>query len=140
MSEITFEQIEAQYAKNPARQAVLKELREEIDYWKQTTTALRAWVFGQFFGIVEEPDKVQVLISAVLKPPDPSLPRNVRRDRVQVYRRMGPALVSKEEMIRTFNMHPQNQEEGITLRPEQVKELKLGDAPAAPAAPAPPAA
>src|SRR5688572_3298278 len=123
MSEITFEQIEQQYARNPARQAVLKELREEIDYWKATSTTLRAWVFGQFFGIAEEPDKVQVLISAVLKPPDPSLPRPVRRDKVQVYRRMGPALVSKEEMIRTFNLHPQNVEEGVTLRGDQVKEL-----------------
>jgi hypothetical protein len=125
MSDITFEQIEAQYARNPARAAVLKELREEIDYWKQTTSALKAWVFGQYFGIVEEPDKVQVLITAVLKPPDPSLPRPTRHDKVQVFRRMGPALVTKEEMIRTFNLHPQNQEEGVTLRPEQVKELAI---------------
>jgi hypothetical protein len=125
MSDITFEQIEQQYARNPARQAVLKELREEIEYWKGTSSSLKAWVFGQYFGIAEEPDKVQVLISAVLKPPDPSLPRPIRRDKVQVYRRLGPALVSKEEMIRTFNLHPQNQEEGITLRAEQVKELTI---------------
>jgi hypothetical protein len=125
MSEITLEQIDKQYATNPARAAVLKELREEIDYWKNTTTALKAWVFGQFFGIVEEPEKVQVLISAVLKPPDPALPRPIRHDKVQVFRRMGPALVTKEEMIRTFNLHPQNQEEGVTLRPDQVQELTI---------------
>jgi hypothetical protein len=125
MSDITFEQIEAQYARNPARAAVLKELREEVDYWKQTTSALKAWVFGQYFGIVEEPEKVQLLISAVLKPPDPSLPRPVRHDKVQVFRRMGPALVSKDEMLRTFNLHPQNQEEGVTLRADQVKELTI---------------
>ena len=77
MSDITFEQIEKQYAINPARQAILKELREEIDYWKQTTSALKAWVFGQFFGIADEPERVQLLISAVLKPPDPALPRRV---------------------------------------------------------------
>ncbi len=122
---ITFEQIEKLYATNPARAAVVKELREEIDYWKNTTTALKAWVFGQFFGIVEEPERVQVLISAVLKPPDPSLPRNIRHDKVQVFRRMGPALVSKDEMIRTFNLHPQNVEEGVTLRSDQVKELTI---------------
>src|SRR5882672_9207901 len=125
MSDITFEQIEKQYAINPARAAVLKELREEIEYWKQTTSALKAWVFGQYFGIVDEPERVQVLISAVLKPSDPSLPRPIRHEKVQVFRRMGPALVSKEEMIRTFNQHPQNQEEGVTLRPDQVRELTI---------------
>lgn len=125
MSDITFEQIEKQYATNPARQAVFKELREEIDYWKLTTSALKAWVFGQYFGIADEPERVQVLITAVLKPPDPALPRPVRHDKVQVFRRMGPALVTKDEMIRTFNLHPQNQEEGVTLRPDQVKELTI---------------
>src|SRR5436190_11724881 len=122
---ITFEQIDKQYATNPARAAVLKELREEIEYWKATTTALKAWVFGQYFGIVEEPERIQVLITAVLKPPDPSLPRNIRHDKVQVFRRMGPVLVTKDEMIRTFNLHPQNQEEGVTLRADQVKELTI---------------
>ncbi|HEV8293605.1 MAG TPA: hypothetical protein VGP94_16845 [Tepidisphaeraceae bacterium] len=126
MSDITFEQIEKQYATNPARQAILKELREEIEYWKQTTSALKAWVFGQYFGIADEPERVQVLISAVLKPPDPALPRPIRHEKVQVFRRMGPALVSKEEMIRTFNSHPQNVEEGVTLRGDQVRELTIG--------------
>jgi hypothetical protein len=125
MSDISFEQIEKQYAANPARQAILKELREEIEYWKQTTSALKAWVFGQFFGIADEPERVQVLISAVLKPPDPSLPRPIRHDKVQVFRRMGPALVSKEEMIRTYNNLAQNVEEGIVLRADQVKELTI---------------
>ena len=125
MSDITFEQIEKQYATNPARQAILKELREEVEYWKLTTTALKAWVFGQFFGIADEPERVQVLISAVLKPHDPALPRNIRHDKVQVFRRMGPVLVTKEEMIRTFNLHPQNVEEGVTLRGDQVKELTI---------------
>jgi len=125
MSDITFEQIEKQYATNPARLAILKELREEIDYWKQTTSALKAWVFGQYFGIADEPERVQVLISAVLKPPDPTLPRPARRDKVQVFRRMAPALVSKDEMIRTFNQHPQNVEEGVTLRGDQVRELTI---------------
>ena len=125
MSDITFEMIEKQYATNPARQAILKELREEIDYWKLTTSALKAWVFGQYFGIVDEPERVQVLISAVLKPHDPAQPRPVRHEKVQVFRRMGPALVSKDEMIRTFNSHPQNVEEGVTLRGDQVRELTI---------------
>jgi hypothetical protein len=123
MSDLTLEQVEKQYATNTARQAVFKELREEIDYWKSTTSALKVWIFGQFLGIADEPDRVQILLTAVLKPPDPALPRPVRREKVQVFRRMGPALVSKEEMIRTFNLHPQNVEEGVTLRGDQVKEL-----------------
>jgi hypothetical protein len=125
MSDTTFEQIEKQFAINPARQAILKELREEIEYWKLTTSALKAWVFGQYFGIADEPERVQVLISAVLKPPDPALPRPVRHEKVQVFRRMGPVLVSKDEMIRTFNLHPQNVEEGVVLKAEQVKELTI---------------
>jgi len=125
MSDISFEQIEKQYAGNPARQAILKELREEIEYWKQTTSALKVWVFGQFFGISDEPERVQVLITAVLKPSDPSLPRPIRHDKVQVFRRMGPALVTKEEMIRTYNNLAQNVDEGIVLRADQVKELTI---------------
>jgi len=125
MSDLTFEQIEKQYATNSARQGILKELREEIEYWKQTTSALKVWVFGQFFGIADEPERVQVLITAVLKPPDPSLPRPIRHDKVQVFRRMGPALVTKEEMIRTYNNLAQNVEEGIVLRADQVKELTI---------------
>jgi len=103
MSDLSFEQIEKLYATNPARQAIFKELREEVEYWKQTTSALKVWVFGNFLGIAEEPDRVQILVSAVLKPPDASVPRPVRREKVQVLRRIGPALVSKEEMIRTYN-------------------------------------
>jgi len=125
MTEISLEQIESLHATNSARQAIFRELKEEIDYWKATTSALKVWIFGQFLGIAEEPDRVQILVSAVLKPPDPALPRPVRHDKVQVFRRMGPALVSKEEMIRTFNLHPQNVEEGVTLRPDQVKELTI---------------
>ena len=126
MSDITLEQIETQHATNPARQAVFTELRAEIEYWKQTTSALKVWIFGNFMGIAEEPDRVQVLISAVLKPPDPAMPRPVRHDKVQVFRRFGPALVSKEEMLRTYNGLAQNVEEGIVLRPQQVKEITLG--------------
>jgi len=125
MSDITLEQIEKQHASNPARQAVFKELREEIDYWKSTTSALKVWIFGNFLGIAEEPDRVQILISAVLKPPDPSVPRPVRHDKVQVFRGFGPALVSKDEMIRTYNNLAQNIEEGIVLRGDQVKEITL---------------
>ena len=125
MSDLTLEQIEKQHATNPARQAIFKELSEEINYWKGTTSALKVWIFGQFLGIAEEPDRVQILVSAVLKPPDPAAPRPIRHDKVQVFRRFGPALVSKEEMIRTFNQHPQNQEEGVTLRPDQVRELTI---------------
>lgn len=126
MSDISFEQIEKQYATNPARQAIFKELREEIDYWKSTTSVLKVWIFGNFLGIAEEPDRAQILVSAVLKPPDPAVPRPVRHDKVQVFRRFGPALYSKEEMIKTYNNLAQNVEEGIVLRPEQVKEIALG--------------
>ena len=126
MSDLSFEQIEKQYATNPARQAIFKELREEVEYWKQTTSALKVWVFGNFLGIAEEPDRVQILVSAVLKPPDASVPRPVRREKVQVFRRFGPALVSKEEMIRTYNNLAQNVEEGVVLRGDQVKEVLLG--------------
>jgi len=125
MSDISLEQIEKQYATNPARQAVFKELREEIEYWKQTTSAVKVWIFGQFLGISEEPDRVQILVSAVLKPPDPSAPRAARRDKVQVFRRFGPALFSKDEMVKTYNNLAQNVEEGIVLRGEQVKEITL---------------
>jgi hypothetical protein len=125
MSDLSFEQIEQQYATNPARQAILKELREEIDYWKLTTSALKVWVFGQFLGISEEPERVQILVSAVLKPPDPATPRPIRHEKVQVFRRFGPALVSKEDMIKTYNNLAQNLEEGIVLRGEQVKELTV---------------
>ena len=125
MSDITLEQIEKQHATNPARQAVFKELREEIDYWKSTTSALKVWIFGNFLGIAEEPDRVQILVSAVLKPPDPSVPRPVRHDKVQVFRRFGPALVSKEDMVKTYNNLAQNVEEGIVLRPDQAREITL---------------
>ena len=125
MSEISFQQIEQQYATNPTRQAIFKELREEIEYWKQTTSALKVWIFGNFLGIAEEPDRVQILVSAVLKPPDPATPRPVRHDKVQVFRRFGPALVSKEDMIKTYNNLAQNVEEGIVLRGDQVKELTI---------------
>jgi len=125
MSDITLEQIEKQHATNPARQAIFKELREEIDYWKQTTSAVKFWIFGQFLGIAPEPDRAQVLISAVLKPPDPATPRPIRHEKVQVFRRFGPALVTKEEVLRTYNGLAQNVEEGIVLRPEQVKEIVL---------------
>ena len=125
MSDLSFEQIEKQYATNPARQAIFKELREEVEYWKQTTSALKVWVFGNFLGIAEEPDRVQILVSAVLKPPDPATPRPVRHEKVQVFRRFGPALVSKEDMIKTYNNLAQNAEEGIVLRGDQVKELTI---------------
>src|SRR5947208_17079909 len=96
MSDISFEQIEQQYATNPPRQAILKELREEIEYWKQTTSALKVWIFGQYLGIAEEPDRVQILVSAVLKPPDPATPRPGRHEQVEVCRRPGAARVSRE--------------------------------------------
>ena len=44
MSDLSLEQIEKQYATNPIRQAIFKELREEIDYWKLTTSALKVWI------------------------------------------------------------------------------------------------
>ena len=125
MSDLTLEQIEKQHATNPARQAVFRELKEEIEYWKGTTSALKVWVFGNYLGISEEPDRVQILVSAVLKPPDPAAPRPVRHDKVQVFRRFGPALVSKEEMVKTYNNLPQNVEEGIVLRADQAKEIIL---------------
>ena len=125
MSDLTLEQIEKQHATNPARQAIFRELKEEIDYWKGTTSALKVWIFGNFLGIAEEPDRVQILVSAVLKPPDPSAPRPVRHDKVQVFRRFAPAVLSKEEMIRTYNNLAQNVDEGIVLRGDQVKEITL---------------
>jgi len=125
MSDLTLEQIEKQHATNPPRQAIFRELKEEIEYWKLTTSALKIWIFGTFLGIVEEPERVQILVSAVLKPPDPSVPRPVRHDKVQVFRRFGPALVSKEDMVKTYNNLPQNVEEGIVLRADQAREITL---------------
>ena len=125
MSDISLEQIEKLHAINAARQAVFKELREELEYWNQTTSAVKVWIFGQFLGISEEPDRVQILVSAVLKPPDPNAPRAARRDKVQVFRRVGPALFSKDEMIKTYNNLAQNVEEGIVLRGDQVKEITI---------------
>ena len=125
MSDITLEQLEKQHATNPARQAVFRELKEELEYWKSTTSALKVWIFGNFLGIAEEPDRVQILVSAVLKPPDPSAPRPVRHDKVQVFRRFAPALLTKEDLVKTYNNLPQNVEEGIVLRADQVKEITL---------------
>ena len=82
-------------------------------------------MFGNYLGNADEPDRAQILISAVLKPPDPATPRPVRRDKVQVFRRFGPALISKEEMLKTYNNLAQNVEEGIVLRGDQVKEITL---------------
>ena len=139
---LTLEQLEKSYGTNPHRLNVIAQLKEELAYWQAVTSALQVWVYGPFLGMTEEPD-INVLLFAVLKPADPAAPRRVKRPNVQVHFRLGKDSVKKDDMIRTFNEHPQNVDNGVKLKPEQVHELALGAAaPAAPAAPpaeAPPA-
>jgi hypothetical protein len=137
MSQFTLEQLEQQHGRNPHRVELVKHLREELEYWKAVSTSMRAWVYGPFMGVAEAPDAINVLLIAVLKPPDPGSPRRVRRPQVQVHFRLGKELVNKDEMVRTFNQLPQNIENGIQLVPDRVFELTLdAGAPAAPPAPA----
>jgi hypothetical protein len=141
MTPLTLEQLEKTYGTNAHRLNVIAQLKEELAYWQAVTSALQVWVYGPFLGMTEEPD-INVLLFAVLKPADPSSPRRVKRPNVQVHFRLGKDTVKKDDMIRTFNEHPQNVDNGVKLRPEQVHELALGGAgtaPAAPAAEAPPA-
>jgi hypothetical protein len=125
MSQITFEQLEQKHGANPHRAELIKQLREELDYWKAVSASLRVWLFGPFLGLAETPDAVNVLLIAVLKPPDPAAPRRVRRPQIQVHFRLGKELVDKAEMVRTFNALPQNIENNLQLDPERVIELTL---------------
>jgi hypothetical protein len=126
MADFTLEQLEKTYAINPARVAVLAELKEELEYWKKVTSGLKVWVFGPYLGIAPEPDKIDVLLMAVLKPFEPGSPSRGKHDKVRVVFRLVKALTSKEDMIKMFNSQPVNVENGISLRPEHVSELILG--------------
>jgi hypothetical protein len=125
MSQLTLEQLEKLHATNPHRAELLRQFREELDYWKAVSSSLRVWVYGPYFGLADQPDTINVLLIAVLKPPDPSAPRRQRRPQVQVHFRLGKELVAKEEMVKTFNSLPQNIENSIQLDSERVFELTL---------------
>ncbi|MGA2497426.1 MAG: hypothetical protein ABSH20_06775 [Tepidisphaeraceae bacterium] len=122
---MTLEQIEQHHAGNPHRAELVKQLREELDYWKAISSALRAWIYGPFLGMAETPDAINVLLIAVLKPADPNAPHRIRRPQIQVHFRLGKELVDKAEMVRTFNSLPQNIENNLQLDPERVVELVL---------------
>ena len=125
MSQMTLEQIEQTHGGNPHRADLIKQLREELDYWKAISASLRAWVYGPFTGMAEAPDTINVLLIAVLKPADPNAPRRVRRPQIQVHFRLGKELVDTAEMVRTFNTLPQNIENNLRLDPDRVIELVL---------------
>lgn len=125
MTDLTLEQLEKSYATNPARQAVLAELKEELEYWKKVTSAMKAWVFGPFLGITPEPDRIDVLLQAVLKPFEPGMPSRGKHDKVRVVFRLVKQVTTKEDMIKMFNDQPVNQENNISLKPDQVAELLL---------------
>ncbi|MFI5378777.1 MAG: hypothetical protein ACHRHE_05745 [Tepidisphaerales bacterium] len=122
---MTLEQIEQNHGANPHRAELIKQLREELDYWKTISASLRVWLFGPFLGLAEAPDVINVLLIAVLKPADANAPRRVRRPQIQVHFRLGKELVDKAEMVRTFNSLPQNLENNLKLDPERVVELTL---------------
>ena len=125
MSQLTLEQFEQNHGANPQRAELVKHLREELDYWKAISASFRVWIYGAFLGMAEAPDVINVLLIAVLKPPDANAPRRVRRPQVQVHFRLGKELVDKAEMVRTFNSLPQNIENNLKLDPERVVELVL---------------
>ncbi len=125
MSQLTLEQLQQNHGTNPSRAELVKQLGEELDYWKAISSALRVWVYGPFLGLTETPDVLNVLLTAVLKPPDPNAPHRVRRPQIQVHFRLVKELVDKAEMVRTFNALPQNIENNVQLDPERVVELVL---------------
>lgn len=125
MSPMTLEQFQARYATNPHRENLVNLLKLELDYWKAVCSSFRVWVYGPFLGIADQPDAINLLLFAILNPPDPNAPKRQPKPQIQVHFRLGRELVTAEQMVQTFNNLPQNIENKLQLDPAKVVELTI---------------
>jgi hypothetical protein len=125
MSPMTLEQFHSRYATNPHRENLVNLLQQELEYWKAISSSFRAWAWGPFLGVADQPDAINVLLIAILKPPDPNSPKRQLKPQIQVHFRLANELVTAEQMVKTFNNLPQNIENNIRLDASKVVEISL---------------
>lgn len=124
----SLDEFEAEYAWSGRRKELFDKLTAEIDNFRTQTKQLKVYVFGSYLRRTKQPGDVDILVSYEPAGFPPRLTR-LHPDDIQVLTDaridlLKPAvLASKEEMVHRFNTSKKNVEEGIAIRPEQVREL-----------------
>ena len=119
MLRISLEELGNKYATSTQRKELFGHLCEEIQDWKEHTTALKVWVYGSFITREGEPNDIDVLASCV------GFSLKERHKDVHVRYEVSERVRSKQETVDWFNAHPYNIEKGIRLSIDEVTELVL---------------